>query len=157
MKQDDAEPLIRNVLVALIITAIAIAAFLIPTPTADIPEVELKDIPPKAEARDVEVDNAKAPSLRSALVPVCSCEATGNPNNEPVVYHYEEDGVTPLIGRYNSADRGMCQINMDAHSGTIEEMGLDILSDFDDYITYTNHLYDTQGLKPWVYSKHCWQ
>lgn len=161
---DDGEPLIRNVLLALLITAITIAIFLIPSPkNVEAPtglELQSSSIIPVAEAKEVESTKyayTEKPVLRAELVRVCSCEATGSPNNDPTLYHYEDDGVTPLIGRYNSDDRGMCQINMKAHAHDIEKKELDILNDWDDYITYTNWVYDTQGLRPWKYSKHCWQ
>lgn len=94
--------------------------------------------------------------LDRALIPVCSCESTGSPHKDPMLYHYEDDGVTLLIGRVNSSDRGMCQINLGYHLKASEKMGLDILHDVDDYIFYSNWLYETQGLKPWKSSQHCW-
>ena len=96
-------------------------------------------------------------TLNPELLPVCSCEATGQPHRDPTLYHYEPDTTTPLIGRVNDQDRGMCQINMTAHGETTASLGLDILNNYGDYIAYSNHLYDTQGLRPWVYSKHCWE
>lgn len=165
MKNQDDEPSLRIVLIALIIIAITIAVFLIPPTPLEAPAVELQEFPAVAEAAAMEVpvvveEQPPAeikPALRSELVRVCSCESTGNPNSDPTKYHYESDGVTLLTGRVNPADKGMCQINMDAHGSEIERLGLDIFKSEDDYIEYTNRLYDTQGLAPWRYSKHCWQ
>lgn len=159
MKKQDEEPSLRIVLIALIITAITIAVLFLPVPNAEAPQdVELKPAISEAEAEALEDKVEKpVPKLRSELVRVCSCESTGTPENDPTKYHFESDGVTPLIGRYNSADRGMCQINMTAHSADIERLGLDIINSEEDYITFTNWLYDRDGLRPWQYSKHCWK
>ena len=158
MKQsiNDEPPLPYTVLVALIVTVLAIIAFMLPAPPVEAPAIELKEIPKHAEVAVMEVVEEPTLVLRSELEPVCGCESVGDPTADATQYHYEDDGVTLLTGRINSSDKGMCQINMDAHSETIDEMGLDILSDEEDYITYTNWLYDTQGLTPWKYSQHCW-
>ena len=97
------------------------------------------------------------PTLNPELVSVCSCEATGRPDNDPTLHHYEPGSTsTLLIGRVNPADRGMCQINMDAHGGTTKQIGMDILNNYSDYVAYANHLHERFGLQPWTYSQHCW-
>lgn len=94
--------------------------------------------------------------LRKELYPICSCESAGVPNINPIDYHYETDGKTPLIGKVNPLDRGMCQINIPSHKDTASNMGLDILHNIDDYIYYSNWLFEQQGYTPWRYSSHCW-
>lgn len=136
-----------TILIALTITALAM--FLLFSSSR---EYEIKPSPTSTPTPEP----TQALVLRSALKPVCSCESIGNKYSDPYKYHYEDDGKTLLIGRVNPADRGMCQLNMDAHGSTIEAMGLDIFNDLHDYVTYANHLYDTQGLRPWRYSQHCW-
>ena len=122
------------------------------------------DAPVNETIEHLHVEDAQEPqdattateALHVALFPVCSCESSGSPKNDPLAFHYESDGVTPLIGRVNPKDRGMCQINLDAHLETTKQMGLDILENINDYIHYSNFLYQTQGLRPWRYSQHCW-
>lgn len=110
---------------------------------------------PPIESHSEIVPTKKIEILDPALMPVCSCESTGIPNNNPNEYHFESDGITPIYG-INKQDRGMCQINLKAHLETTKQMGLDILGDVNDYIFYSNWLFQTQGLTPWRYSKHCW-
>lgn len=121
-----------------------------------------KIVSPKVEAVEVqskpavtEVIKKPPQKLREELMVVCSCESTGVTYNDPNEYHFEGDGVTPIYG-INKSDRGMCQINMVAHKKASESMGLDILKNLDDYIIYSNWLYETEGLTPWRYSEHCW-
>ena len=157
-KNDTDEGSIRTVLVALIVAAITIAVFLLPAPPAEAPsEVELKPevhFIETAEAKEIEdVPTPQEPQLVAMLVPVCSCESTGAPDNEP--QHFESDDVTVIVGRHNPRDVGMCQINLDAHGARLNELGLDAYNRADN-ITYANLLYREQGLQPWVYSKKCW-
>jgi len=157
MKNNNMDSSLRTALLALLIAALVIAIFLIPLPQAQAPQVELlpeQHFVERAEAKEVEVVLATPPALVEMLKPVCSCESVGTPDGEP--QHFERDGVTVLTGRHNPRDVGMCQINLDAHEETIEAMGLDVFKR-DDNIEYANWLYSTQGLKPWVYSKPCWQ
>lgn len=138
----------------IVIYATAAATFVVPTVEAPNDTI---DVTPVVEAaQESQEATTTTIKLNEALLPVCSCESSGSPKNDPMAYHYEADGVTPLIGRVNSRDRGMCQINLDAHLETTKQMDLDILGDINDYIYYSNWLYETQGLRPWRYSQHCW-
>lgn len=156
MKNKDDEGSIRLVLTALIIVAITIAVFLIPAPPAEAPSIELIELPARVEAAEIsEYKEVAKPVLRAELLPICGCESAGDPNKEPV--HYESDGVTLLVGKINPRDRGMCQINLDAHLETSIKKGYDILHNKADYINYSNELYAKQGDNPWRYSKSCWK
>lgn len=154
--QNDEVPL-RRVLIALIIAAITIAIFFFPMPSASAPQVELKPehhFVETVEAKGIATVEDSKPELVAPLMRVCSCESTGSPENEP--QHFEKDGVTVLLGKHNPRDVGMCQINLDAHEKTAITMGLDLFK-MDDNIRYANWLFSKQGLKPWRYSKTCWQ
>ena len=60
-----------------------------------------------------------------------------------------------LRGRVNSADVGVMQINEKYHLKTAQELGMDIYS-LEGNMKYARHLYETQGVSPWKYSKDCW-
>lgn len=151
---------LRTIALALFIAAITIAVFFFPAPPAhaptDVQRPKEQHIIEHAEAATVEeVTTPKStPQLVAALVPVCSCESTGEPDNEP--QHFASDGVTVIVGKHNPRDVGMCQINLDAHEETLDELGLDAY-DRDDNITYANMLYAQSGLEPWRYSEGCWK
>lgn len=158
-----------TVVVALVVALMALAAFLLPAPPDDVPEIEKAEtahLVNIAEASEIEsktilIEVVKADKeepveheLNPALKPVCACESAGRRDREPV--HYEEDGRTPLIGRIDSDDRGMCQLNLRYHQRSAEAQGLDVLGRKEDYIEYVNHLFETQGYTPWNASRHCW-
>lgn len=119
-----------------------------PSLIGTIPAIAEATSTPEAEiARPKEV-------LRKEIYAVCSCESGNGKHGKPS--QYESDGVTVKRGRVNSADIGMCQINAKYHEASAKKMGLDIFSE-EGNIRYANHLYDTQGLRPWGASRSCWQ
>lgn len=155
--------------VSLIVALLALGAFLLPAPPDEVPEVEQVDtahLVNVAEASEIEPKTVLIEAVKSgggdgvaeglvpALKPVCACESAGRKDREPV--HYEADGTTPLIGRIDSDDRGMCQLNLRYHGETAEARGLDVLGSTEDYIEYVNELFEEQGYAPWKASKHCW-
>lgn len=91
--------------------------------------------------------------LRKELIPVCSCESTGNKNGIPT--QYDSKGNL-LLGRENPSDRGMCQINLDAHGIELEKLGIDVDTE-EGNVEFANILYDREGLTPWSWSKSCWE
>ena len=68
--------------------------------------------------------------------------------------HFDDDGNV-LRGKKNPQDIGRYQINLYWHQKDAEKMGLDIFDEKDNE-TYAIHLYNTQGTKPWNWSKWCW-
>lgn len=68
--------------------------------------------------------------------------------------HFESSGRV-LRGKVNSSDVGIMQINERFHGETAMEMGLNIYS-VEGNLKYAEHLYKTQGLRPWNASKTCW-
>lgn len=70
------------------------------------------------------------------MVEVARCES----QFDPVAYNATND----------SHDRGLFQISEKYH-GVGEEM-----YDVEKNLQYARKLYDEQGLKPWIWSKHCW-
>jgi hypothetical protein len=105
----------------------------------------------KPKATSTEPYTSKS-SLRPALVPICSCESAGRPDATP--RQFNADG-TVVKGKINPQDIGMCQINLKYHLSDATKMGLDLYTEQGN-IKYANHLYDTQGTKPWNWSKKCW-
>lgn len=92
-------------------------------------------------------------TLRPALVPICACESGGGKTGTP--RQFDENGEV-LRGKVNHLDVGMCQVNLKYHQKTAERMGLDLLTE-EGNITYANFLYDTQGTRPWTWSRPCWE
>jgi hypothetical protein len=169
--QDD-DGSLRTVLIAIVVTALAILAFMIPTPTEEQPPavhiIETAHAADEyvAEAKEVRLQVIKTdhsgdtdemvvekagdrelPPLHPELAVICSCESAGHS-------HKNADG-TLLSGFIDSRDKGECQINTYYHGETMEKMGLDITDDVD-YRTYANYLFETQGRQPWMASASCW-
>ncbi len=67
---------------------------------------------------------------------------------------FDETGSV-LRGRVNSQDVGVMQINEKYHLKEANKLGLDIYT-IEGNIDYAKHLYETQGVKPWVHSSTCW-
>ncbi|HEY4507400.1 MAG TPA: hypothetical protein VJJ47_00750, partial [Candidatus Paceibacterota bacterium] len=80
------------------------------------------------------------------MVKVASCESNFR--------QFGEDGQ-PLLGWANPEDIGVMQINRKAHAAKAKALGLD-LGTLEGNLAFARHLHRTQGLAPWVYSKHCW-
>lgn len=151
---------IRTIILALIVTIIVVAAFLIPTAPSEVPVIDEPmpsvELINHAEADDGEQVVLIATTTEKELVEIelhpdlqviCSCESAGHS-------HKNEKGEL-LSGFIDSDDKGECQINTRYHGKTMEKMGLDINNDAD-YRTYANYLYKTQGRQPWSASAACW-
>jgi len=67
--------------------------------------------------------------------------------------HYNSNGSV-LRGRVNPDDIGVMQINL-IHKEKADELGLNLFS-LGDNLAYARYLHDTQGTRPWKYSKKCW-
>ncbi len=67
---------------------------------------------------------------------------------------YSDQGVV-LTGMVNNSDLGVFQINTYYHGNDAERLGYD-LDTVDGNIGYGRHLYETQGVQPWVHSSPCW-
>lgn len=155
---------IRYVLPAIIITAIAIAAFLIPSTPTHAPAIEEADPQSmfihKVYAEELEpvvvqiattspevIEPEPVPTLDPELQVICNCESAG--------YEHKDENGELLSGFIDSDDKGECQINTRYHGQTMIDMGLDIENDRD-YYTYANYLFETQGKQPWMASAACW-
>lgn len=90
--------------------------------------------------------------LHPALIPICSCESTGRPDQTP--RHFDSRGNV-IKGKQNKHDIGICQINELYHGEASTKLGLDIYKE-NDNIAYANRLYASEGSKPWNWSKGCW-
>lgn len=84
--------------------------------------------------------------MNPALLEVARCESG--------LKQFNPDG-TVVRGKVNPHDIGILQINSDYHEATAISMGYDIYTE-EGNIRYGNHLYETQGLTPWNWSKPCW-
>jgi hypothetical protein len=82
----------------------------------------------------------------SPMIHVAYCESTHR--------QFNKDG-TVLKGIVNNKDIGIFQINEYYHLETAQKLGIDIYT-LEGNVEYAKFLYDTQGLKPWVWSKPCW-
>lgn len=80
------------------------------------------------------------------LLEVARCESQNR--------QYNADGSV-LRGVQNSQDVGVFQINERYHLDASRKMGLDIHTT-EGNMEYAEHLYETQGLQPWSWSKSCW-
>lgn len=80
------------------------------------------------------------------LVYVSYCESTWR--------QFNDDG-TVLRGIENKSDTGAWQINTYYHLEDSIKLGYDIFT-LEGNMKYAEHLYNTQGLKPWIWSKPCW-
>lgn len=67
---------------------------------------------------------------------------------------FDKNG-NPLRGFVNSADVGVMQINEKYHAETAAKLGINIYT-LEGNMEYGKYLYETQGTKPWVHSKECW-
>jgi len=82
------------------------------------------------------------PEDSERMLRVALCESSLNPN-----------AFNPTNG---SNDRGIYQISEKYHKDTYTKLGFTDMSDVEQNIAYSKYLYETNGLKPWVHSKSCW-
>jgi len=94
--------------------------------------------------------------LRPELLPVCSCESSYEGNKHSIPQQFEPASTTVRTGRINKFDKGMCQINVKIHADAIKAMNINVET-AEGNVAFANYLYDSQGLKPWNWSKSCWQ
>ena len=160
----------RTILIAIIVTAIAVTAFLLPSAPDEVllieepmPSIEFINHAEASEPKEVliattsknhigdmaemVVEKPVEKKLHPELEVICGCESAGHT-------HKDKNGVL-LSGYVDSDDKGLCQINTRYHGETMQNMGLDINND-EDYFTYANHLFETQGRQPWKASASCW-
>lgn len=67
---------------------------------------------------------------------------------------YDKDGNV-LLGKVNSDDVGVMQINTFYHGEIAEKLGYDIYT-LKGNLEYAKALYGRSGDKPWVHSSKCW-
>ena len=67
---------------------------------------------------------------------------------------HDKDGNV-LLGKVNSDDVGVMQINTFYHGETAEKLGYDIYT-LKGNLEYAKALYGRSGDKPWVHSSKCW-
>jgi hypothetical protein len=70
-------------------------------------------------------------------------------------YRQYSDHETVLTGIVNNSDKGVFQINTYYHGNDADRLGYD-LETVEGNIGYGRHLYETQGVQPWVHSSPCW-
>ncbi len=74
---------------------------------------------------------------------------------ESGLVHRDESGKL-LRNNEGSTAQGLFQVLMSVHRSEMRRMGLNPDND-DDYMTYVQYLYDTQGTTPWNESRGCWR
>ena len=105
-----------------------------------------------AVAREVAPANATETIVRSyfkdtpIMIEIARCEST--------FQHDLADG-TVIVGRVDSDDTGVMQINKRYHEASAVAMELN-LDDIYHNMAYARHLYETQGVQPWSASLPCW-
>ena len=62
---------------------------------------------------------------------------------------------TPITGVVNGSDIGVFQINRHYHGAEAKKLGYD-LETIEGNMGYGRHLYESQGVQPWVHSAPCW-
>lgn len=82
------------------------------------------------------------------MLKVAKCEGTRHGLLDPKAFNPTN----------NSNDSGIFQISEKYHGGTngYRALGLTDMFDVKQNLAYARHLYDTQGLEPWKWSKPCW-
>ncbi len=80
------------------------------------------------------------------MAEVARCESTFR--------HHNADGSV-LVGRVDSDDTGVMQINKRYHEETAIAMGFN-LDDIYDNMAFARNLYERQGVQPWSASMPCW-
>lgn len=81
------------------------------------------------------------------LAEIAFCEST---------YRQLDVDGSVLRGDVNPKDIGIMQINERYHGTKAKEMGFDIYT-LEGNLAYARHLYQTEGVKPWLSSSKCWQ
>lgn len=90
--------------------------------------------------------NSIVPTIPYIMQKISWCESRDQ--------QFNADG-TVKRGKLNSQDVGKYQINEHYHLDSSKRMGLDIHT-LSGNTYYALYLYDTQGTKPWEWSKPCW-
>lgn len=80
------------------------------------------------------------------LVDVAFCESTFR--------HYDKNGNV-ILGKVNSKDVGVMQINLDYHLEDAVSLGHDLYT-LEGNTAYARYLFEKQGSAPWVHSSKCW-
>jgi len=104
-------------------------------------QVELKQ--PKTTEEIIAERFAETPILKK----IAFCESRNR----------QIDSITgkALRGTVNSQDIGLMQINEKYHLSDSQKLGFDIYT-LEGNIDYAQHLYKTQGVRPWIHSSPCW-
>jgi hypothetical protein len=98
---------------------------------------------PKAEAAETEE------AIDEILQKIADCESGGK-------QFYSDGRVVLNVNKDGSADVGWAQINLRYHGAAIARMKLDVINSEEDNKAFAKHLYQTQGVEPWKWSRHCW-
>ena len=61
------------------------------------------------------------------------------------------DNGKVVRGIVDPDDTGLCQINKRYWGAEAKRLGLDFENSIEDNVKMTRHIYDTQGIKAWVY------
>lgn len=99
------------------------------------------------ECETAQQEQTNKPDLPPVLLAIAECES-GN-------RQYERNGEV-LRGEINPSDIGLFQINEKYHLQTAQMLGIDIYTP-EGNTAYAIYLYETEGTKPWIWSRKCWE
>ena len=89
-----------------------------------------------------------AVGIDQILMEICNAESGGR--------QFEEDGKTPLKGKEDSDDTGICQINKRIWKEEIAKSRIDIGASAEENKLFAKRLYLQYGAGPWLKSMHRW-
>ncbi len=108
-------------------------------------EIVVKDVEPK-QLKTTKEEVREYFSDIPVMIEVAFCESRWQ--------QFNKDGQV-LRGIENRSDVGVMQINEKYHAAKAVQLGYNLYST-EGNMAYARYLYETQGTKPWVHSKWCW-
>lgn len=111
-----------------------------------------KEVNPASEVRTGEGAAKTSRGLYQELIPVCSCESSGNAYSGPTQFDINGNVIR---GKINNLDYGACQINLLFWGSKAVELGYD-LDTIEGNYAMANYIYEQQGLSAWKSSQSCW-
>jgi hypothetical protein len=109
-------------------------------------EIKAEDYEPISDSKNVEKYINDYFADIPILIQIAKCESRFR--------HLNSQGEI-LRGTENRSDRGVMQINVHYHGISSEKLGYNI-HEIEDNVAYARHLYERQGVKPWMSSSACW-
>lgn len=90
---------------------------------------------------------AAADDIPPVLKRIAFCESSDR--------HFDDEGSV-IRGKVNPDDIGRYQINVKMWGGDAKKLGHDIFTE-EGNLMMALHLYEKQGVRPWHWSRKCWE